>query len=240
MLSTIYEDSDLWVLNKPAGMPTVRLPNSSQISIADILLEKHPNQSAVGSMQDCGIVHRLDNHTTGCLVVAKTNDAYQHLRQQFDQNQITKRYTALVVGQLTDTGQVTITISHMQHRATRMKCTPIGGQTAHTLWTTTRRYPISKLGAAGFSLADIQITTGVRHQIRVHMAHEGYPLAGDSLYQSRNIRNCDRLQLPHYLLHAREIEFTSPSSGQRIQCRADLADLFTTTLKRLDEIVKRH
>lgn len=240
MLPILYEDNDMFVVSKPAGMPATRQKNG-QLSVADMMVAQFPELARVGSEQDAGLVHRLDNDTSGCLIVARTPEAFTALRQQFDANTIYKEYQGLVVGHPVATGQCDAPMIHDPKSSKRMRCARPDetGQPAHTEWTVLHYYPISTEGPAGYAHLQIQITTGVRHQIRVHMAHLGHPLVGDQLYQSRGQRSCDKLKLPQHLLHAAHIICTSPSSGKEIRCSAPLSPHFSQTLKRLDEIEKR-
>jgi 23S rRNA pseudouridine1911/1915/1917 synthase len=147
----------------------------------------------------------------------------------------------VVIGHLPATGRCDTPIIHDPRSSKRMRCTRPGegGQAAHTEWTVLHHYPISPLGTAGYTHIQVHITTGVRHQIRVHMAHLGYPLVGDPIYQSRRQRICDRLGVPHHLLHAADIGFVSPATGQKTTCVAPLPSHFLLVLKTLDETEKR-
>lgn len=240
MLPILYEDNDMFIVSKPAGMPATRQKNG-QLSVADMLVEQFPALAQVGSTQDAGLVHRLDNDTSGCLIVARTTTAFAALRQQFETNAIYKEYQALVVGHPTPAGYCDTSIIHDPKSTKRMRCAHANetGQPAHTEWTVLHYYPISIIGPSGYAHAQIHITTGVRHQIRVHMAQIGYPLVGDRVYQSRGQRSCDKLDTPHHLLHAVCIACISPSTGKKIRCEAPLSPLFAQTLKTLDEIEKR-
>lgn len=240
MLPIIYEDDDMIVVNKPVGVPATR-KKSGQLSVADMLAEQFPAMAHIGSAQDAGLVHRLDNDTSGCLIVACTSEAFAALRRQFDDGTIYKEYEAVVVGHPPLTGHCDATIIHDPKSSKRMRCAhpEETGQPAHTEWTLLQYYPISPRGPAGYAHVRVRITTGVRHQIRVHLAHAGYPLVGDRVYQSRGHRNHDKLGVPHHLLHAARITCISPSSGKKIQCDAPRSPLFLQTLKTLDETEKR-
>ncbi len=237
---SLYEDSAVWVVNKPAGMPCTR-KKDGRWSVADVVTKLLPTLCGVGSAQDCGITHRLDNGTSGCLIVAKTPEAYAALRRQFEANTIYKGYQAVAIGHPPATGYCDAPIIHDPKSAKRMRCARTGetGQSAHTEWTVLRNYPISPLGPAGYVHMQIRITTGVRHQIRLHMAQLGHPLVGDTTYQSRTQRCCDRLGLLHPLLHAHRIEFLSPATRHRVTCEAPLLSDFAHILKTLDETKKR-
>lgn len=240
MLSILYEDPAVMIINKPAGMPSTRHSNG-QLSTADMLMKQFPEQSHIGPLQDAGLVHRLDNDTSGCLIVARTPQAYEALRRQFDDGTIYKEYDAVAVGHPPATGGCTLPIIHDPKSGKRMRCVQPGetGQEAHTEWTVLHYYPVSPEGPAGYAHLQIRITTGVRHQIRVHMAHLGHPLVGDHVYQSRMQRDRDKLNTEHHLLHATHIEFLSPETGAQVRCEAPRSPLFAETLKKLDETEKR-
>lgn len=240
-LPLLYEDPSTLVFNKPAGLPSVRAQREQTASVADLLAHQDPERAQIGSAQDCGVVHRLDNDTSGCLIVAQTQEAYDALRQQFCDDTIDKEYWAIVIGHPVDQGQIDIPIRHSPQSRKRMRCAQTSERAlaAHTEWQVVTRYPISPVAPAGLSLLQLHITTGVRHQIRVHMAQLGHPLVGDTTYQSRTQRTCDRLGLPHHLLHARRIGFFSPATHQRVRCEAPLPTQFERTLKTLDETKKR-
>ncbi len=240
ILPILYDDSAVMIVNKPAGLATTRVAGG-QLSASDILTEQFPDLSNVGSAQDSGVVHRLDNDTSGCLVVAKTEIAYQDLRQQFDAATIYKEYVALVVGHPSQTGHCDLKIVHDPKSTRRMRIAHPGeeAQLAHTEWEVDHFFPISEIGPAGYALVRLRISTGVRHQIRIHMVSIGHPLVGDRMYQSGRQHSYDLLHSPHHLLHAVVVRFRSPATGQEVHCQAPLPSHFEQTLKTLDE-TQRH
>lgn len=228
-LPTLYEDPAVLVIDKPCGLPSVRISKSRALTVADFL------------KPGCEPVHRLDNNTSGGLLIAKTPAAYNALRQQFDAATIYKEYLALVLGHPPLQGSCTVPIAHSAKSSKRMRCAAADekNQPAHTEWEVICLYPPSPIGPIGYTLLRIRISTGVRHQIRVHLSHMGHPLVGDTLYQSRSQRNCDLLHLPHHLLHAARIGFVSPATHKNVECNAPLPELFGCTLKSLDETQNR-
>lgn len=242
ILPILYEDRAVMVVNKTAGLATTRM-SSGQMSVADLMVAQFPALATIGPTTDAGIVHRLDNDTSGCLIVAKTPESYATLRQQFETTTIIyKEYIALVMGHPPQTGICDLGIIHDPHNSRRMRVAQPSeaAQPAHTEWTVERHFPISKMGPTGYTLVRVRISTGVRHQIRVHMASLGYPLSGDAIYQSRGQQACDKLHPPHHLLHAAAIRFLSPATGQEVRCTAPLSPHFEQALKTLDEIQRRH
>jgi 23S rRNA pseudouridine1911/1915/1917 synthase len=234
MIQLLYRDDVVIVVDKPAGVASTPHPRRSTITIHDMLRSQIPDVACDETLPDGGAVHRLDTDTSGCLIIARTPAIYTALRAQFAQRCVKKIYTALVVGQPPLQGATDVPIDHAGSK--RMRCGSDATQAAHTEWEVLTSYPMSSAGAGGLALLHIQISTGVRHQIRAHMAYLGYPLVGDRLYQNKQQRHCDRLGLSHHLLHASEITFTHPETGVCISCRAPLPAPFATVLKRLDEM----
>lgn len=228
-LPIVYEDPDVVVINKPVGLASVSVSRGKLQSVTDFL---RPGEA---------LAHRLDNDTSGCLIIARTPAAHSALRRQFENASIYKEYLAVVLGPAPSHGHCDLPIIHAPKSARRMHCAPSGesGQPAHTEWEVIRHYPPSPIGPIGYAQLRIRISTGVRHQIRLHLSHLGHPLVGDRLYQSRSLRDCDGLGIPHHLLHASRISFISPATKQHITCVAPLSTPFQQALKTLDEYPKR-
>lgn len=203
-LEIIYEDADVIVVNKQAGILVHATETSTEPTLVDAILAHHPEIAAVGDdKRRFGIVHRLDKEASGILVVAKTPEAYLHLKNAFATRQTTKRYTVLVMGKmLDDVGTVTFPIARSRSRA-RMAARPLSqeGKEAITHYEIKQRY-------ANATLLDVQIETGRTHQIRAHMFALGFPVAGDTLYVRRGIK---QLPLGRLFLHARELTVPLPS-----------------------------
>lgn len=245
MLPILYEDDSVIVLNKPAGMPSTRhaqhtsakpLPAAQRSrplvmedSVADALADYLPTLAQVGTPGiDCGLAHRLDNDTSGCLLAAKTSTSHAQLRRQFDQGLVEKEYVALIWGHPPQSATITQAIQHHPKSKQRMQIAPVGsGQDAVTTYTVIQYYPISAVVPSGFAAVKVRIKTGVRHQIRVHLASIGHPLLGDRQYQSTQQQQLLRLPCPYHMLHASQLSFTSPSTSQRIYCRAPLPTHFS-------------
>lgn len=223
MLTFLYEDTCCAVVQKPSGLPV--LPSTRGKS-QTVSAELARHSSLFQDLPEFGIVHRLDNDTSGCLLVAKSPEAYEFLRKQFEEQSIGKEYLALVSGHLPRSGHITSPIAHHPRNQRRMYC-HVGGQPADTRFTVLHYYPASSLDPLGLSLAQIQITTGVRHQIRVHLASVGHPIVGDTLYGH------PRHETTHHLLHAASIEFESPETHARVRCEAPLPTHFTSVLDRI-------
>jgi len=196
-LDIVYEDDDLAVVNKPAGMMVHAGAGATggernRGTLVNALLHRFGSLSKVGGALRPGIVHRLDKETSGLIVVAKTDVAHRKLAMQFSSRQMTKRYIALVHGwPANDRGTINTAISRDAVRRTRMTTRRRGGRTALTHYEVRERIA-SRLGK--FALLDVRIETGRTHQIRVHMASLGHAVVGDALYGATRELRADRVQ----------------------------------------------
>jgi len=179
-----------------------------------------------------GIVHRLDKETSGLLVVAKNDVSHERLSDQFRDRQVFKMYVALVYGRVSkERGEIDARIGRSPHNRTRMSVLRGGaGRTAHTIFEVAERYQ-------DFTLLNVQIKTGRTHQIRVHLAHIGHPVVGDSAYgggRENSIRDVAirraAQSLGRQFLHSAELAFTHPRSGERLQFMTPLPSELTTFL----------
>jgi len=184
-LNIVYEDNDLAVINKPAGMMVhagagATNDERNRGTLVNALLHRFGRLSEVGGEVRPGIVHRLDKETSGLIIVAKNDVAHRKLAKQFSSRQVKKRYTALVHGWPTkDTGTINTAISRDAVRRIRMTTRGHGGRAAVTHYEVRERI-VSPFGK--FALVDVRIETGRTHQIRVHMASIGHRVVGDALY----------------------------------------------------------
>jgi 23S rRNA pseudouridine1911/1915/1917 synthase len=219
-LDVVYEDDDLAVVNKPAGMMVhagagATDDERNRGTLVNALLHRFGQLSATGGELRPGIVHRLDKETSGLIVVAKNDEAHRQLAAQFSARKVKKTYIALVHGWMKqDKGTVNSSISRDAVRRIRMTTRRPGGREAITHYQVTRRIesPFGK-----FSLLEVRIDTGRTHQIRVHLSSLGHPIAGDALYGApREIRgkSAPGIGLDRNFLHAAAIAFTHPRSAE--------------------------
>jgi len=222
-LHVIYEDADLAVIDKPAGMMVHAGAGSTDDernrgTLVNALLHHFTTLSQLGGGLRPGIVHRLDKETSGLLVVAKTDSAHRKLASDFSRRQVRKTYVALVHGWL-KSGQGTISapIRRDLVRRTRMTTRGSGGREAITHYEIERRIdsPYGK-----FTLLKLRIETGRTHQIRVHLASIGHPIVGDTLYGAPNqirAQSSAALSLSRNFLHSIELQFAHPRTDQALQ-----------------------
>jgi 23S rRNA pseudouridine1911/1915/1917 synthase len=237
-LEIVYEDQDLAVVNKPAGMMVHAGSGATEDArnrgtLVNALLHHLRELSSSSGPLRPGIVHRLDKQTSGLIVVAKNDLAHARLASMFSRRQVRKLYLTLVQGELVqEKGTVNASISRDVVRRTRMTTRREGGRPAVSHWEVLRRIQ----GPYGrFTLASVRIETGRTHQIRVHMASLGHPVVGDMLYGASSEivplpegtkRGVPRLSLGRNFLHAAELEFAHPITGERLSLVSNLpADL---------------
>ncbi len=208
-LEILYEDNDLVAVNKPAGLVVHAGAGRASGTLVNALLHHFKSLSSVGGDLRPGIVHRLDKGTSGIILVARTDAAHRSLAAQFANRTVEKTYLALVQGKPeSDRGSIDLPISRDPERRTRMTARLASGRHAHTEYRVLERY-------AKFSLLEVLIGTGRTHQIRVHLAAVGHPVAGDSLYGAAAQPDLDRPWL-----HALRVRFASPSTGERLSLEA--------------------
>jgi 23S rRNA pseudouridine1911/1915/1917 synthase len=209
-LEVLYEDADVIAINKPAGMVVHSGAGQHSGTLVNALLHRFGKLSSVGGDLRPGIVHRLDRFTSGVILVARGDTAHRNLAEQFASRQVEKIYVALVHGRVqNDQGRMDTPIARDPVRRVRMTARLAHGRQAITSYQVLKRF-------ANFSLLEVKIGTGRTHQIRVHLASVGHPVAGDKLY------GAPVGALGRYFLHARQIAFSSPGTGERITVSAPL------------------
>ena len=239
-LDVLFEDDDLAVVNKPAGMMVhagagATDDERNRGTLVNALLHRFGALSGVGGELRPGIVHRLDKETSGLIVVAKNELAHRKLSAEFSGRKVKKTYVALVHGWLkNDKGTISSPISRDAIRRIRMTTRRIGGREAITKYVVERRIE-SDFGK--FTLLKVKIETGRTHQIRVHLASLGHPVVGDALYGApREIRGKSgpTISLPRNFLHSSELQFEHPRSGELLSFSSPIPGPLTEFLRRLD------
>jgi 23S rRNA pseudouridine1911/1915/1917 synthase len=229
-LEIVYEDDDIAVVNKPAGMMVHAGAGASEDArnrgtLVNALLHRFGQLSETGGELRPGIVHRLDKATSGLIVIAKNDEAHRKLAAQFARRQVKKTYIALVHGWMKqDRGTISSSISRDRVRRTRMTTRRSGGREAITHYKVQKRID-SRFGK--FTWLELQIDTGRTHQIRVHLASIGHPVVGDTLYGApRQIRGTNHAtsSLRRNFLHAARLAFQQPRSGESLAFSAPLPE----------------
>ncbi|MXX38733.1 MAG: RluA family pseudouridine synthase [Gemmatimonadetes bacterium] len=234
-LSIAYEDDDLLVVNKAAGMTVHPAPGATEGTLVNALLHHGRDLSGINGALRPGIVHRLDKETSGLLLVAKRDAAHRTLAASLQAHQIERCYAALVWGVLREeNGQIEAPIG--RHPKNRKKMAVIAdGRAAATNFKVAERFPFT-------SLAECQLETGRTHQIRVHLAHIGHPVFGDPVYggrdQARGVRPEYRRQanwmlslIKRQALHAKKLRFAHPTTGEMMEFTAPLPEDFQAALE---------
>jgi 23S rRNA pseudouridine1911/1915/1917 synthase len=241
-----YEDDDLAIINKPAGMMVHAGAGATEDqrnrgTLVNALLHHFATLSAVGGEMRPGIVHRLDKETSGLIMVAKNDEAHRKLAAQFARREVKKTYTALVHGWVKkDQGTIAASIRRDPVRRIRMTTRGTGGRDAISHYSVVRRLdtPFGK-----FSLIEVKIDTGRTHQIRVHMASLGHAVVGDVLYgapremRARRGRATDEggaISLSRNFLHAAQLELVHPRTGKRIALESPLPAELQTFLATIE------
>ncbi|PSO45073.1 MAG: RluA family pseudouridine synthase [Parcubacteria group bacterium QH_9_35_7] len=209
-VEVIEESNNFLVVNKPSGLLVHPTAKKEKITLVHWLLDHYPDIKTVGDFDDRpGIVHRLDKDTSGLLVVARNQEMFKHLKQQFKQRKIEKRYTTLVHGNIdSDTGTIKLPIARGKNG--KMVAKPADsdkGKRAITKFKVKKRF-------SGYTLLDVQIITGRTHQIKVHFYARNNPLVGEDYYiQNNQINNLDE-ELGRAFLNARKLCFYDLDNGK--------------------------
>jgi 23S rRNA pseudouridine1911/1915/1917 synthase len=213
-LEILHEDEALLVLNKPPGLVVHPASGHEKHTLVNALLHHCAGQlSGIGGVARPGIVHRLDKETSGCMVVAKTDETHVALAAQFASRKVEKIYHAIVCGEMQrERGEIHAAIArHPSHRK-RMAVNDEIGRPALTTYRVLERLN-------GATLVEALLHTGRTHQIRVHFKFLGFPLVGDNVYGNRqNVRLAEltRYKAPRQMLHACQLSFIHPRSGKRL------------------------
>jgi 23S rRNA pseudouridine1911/1915/1917 synthase len=231
-LSLVYEDEDLVVVNKPAGMAVHVGAGVRSGTLVNALLHHVGKLSSAGGELRPGIVHRLDKMTSGLVIVAKNDLAHRALAEQFKSREVRKTYTLLVHGRVSsDQGEISKPVGRDPFRRTRMK---VGGLRAREALT---RYKVIRR-LRGFTLLEAHPQTGRTHQIRVHFASIGHPIVGDTIYGAPSklqLAGREVATLSRTYLHAAFLEFQHPRTRQAVSFQAPLPPQLQEFLTSLSE-----
>ena len=222
-LDVVYEDADVIVVNKPKGLVVHPAPGHPDGTLVNALLHHCGDSlSGIGGALRPGIVHRIDRDTSGLIIAAKNDYAHQHLSAQLQDHSLARTYECVVVGNLkADSGTVDAPIG--RHPVDRKKMAVVSnGRPAITHWEVIARYP-------GYTHVRCKLETGRTHQIRVHMAHIGHPILGDTVYGAK--KPVPGLQ--GQCLHAVGLCFIHPRTGEVVECSCPLPEEFREVLRKL-------
>lgn len=221
-ISLVYQDDQLIVLDKPAGLSVHPGPGHPDGTLVNALLARCPDIRGIGGVIRPGIVHRLDKDTSGLMVVAKTDLAHQSLSQQIKDRQVTKGYLAVATGALIPShGAIEAPIGRDPRNRKRMAVVT-GGRAARTHYRVLDSF-------AGCQLMELYLESGRTHQIRVHLAYLGHPLLGDRLY-GRGTQLVQR-----HFLHAHHLAFAHPLTGEPVEFRCGLPPDLQQALRLLEQ-----
>ncbi len=212
-LNIVFEDDDVIVIDKPAGLPVHPSPGHADDTLVNAVLARFPNLPGIGGSVRPGIVHRLDKDTSGLMVIAKNDAAMQHIQKQFKLRTMLKRYLTLIKGNISpDEGTIEAPIGRDPQHRQKMAVVSDGRQSR------THYRVLQRLGE--FTLLEVTPHTGRTHQIRVHLAAIGFPVVGDAAYGYKVPF------LGRQFLHASRLGFTLPSTGEQVEFNSKLpADL---------------
>jgi 23S rRNA pseudouridine1911/1915/1917 synthase len=228
-LKIVYEDEDLAVIDKPAGLSVHPGAGTGVATLVHALLFHFKKLSGAGGEARPGIVHRIDKGTSGLLVVAKNDEAHVGLSRQFQNRTVQKSYLALVHGKLKNpSGEISMNIGRHPTVRTRMSAQKGRGRTALSFYRTIEVI-------RDFSLLEVRIKTGRTHQIRVHLSALGHPVAGDDVYgEHRYAQFAKKYGKPgRYFLHAAELKFSQPRTGEPLEFRSALPEDLRALLERI-------
>ena len=239
-LDIVYEDDDLIIINKSAGISMHPGAGNYDNTIVNALINYNKNLSNIGDELRPGIVHRIDKDTSGLMVIAKNNKSHEHLSNQFSEHTITRFYQALIWGKLRpQMGKIETLITRSTKNRQLMQVGASKGKKAITNYKTLEVFENNNTPT--FSLVECKLETGRTHQIRVHMSHKGNNILGDKKYKKKfkKFKNIDEeleksiLKLDRQFLHAKMLGFIHPTSGKELEFSSILPHELENILKTL-------
>lgn len=225
-LEIVYEDNDLLVVNKPKGMVVhPAAGNYTDTLVNALMFHCKSSLSGINGVLRPGIVHRIDKNTSGLLIVAKNDNAHRHLAQQIKEHSFTREYVAVVYGNIKDdAGTVDAPIGRHPIDRKKMCVTDKNSKHAVTHYEVIDRF-------SGFTMIRCKLETGRTHQIRVHMAYIGHPVAGDDVYGPKKVIKA----LGGQCLHAQKIGFIHPTLGEYLEFSSEIPNVFSEFLHKLQK-----
>ena len=225
-LDVVYEDEDVIVVNKPKGLVVHPAPGHPDGTLVNALLHHcGASLSGIGGEARPGIVHRIDKETSGLLIAAKNDFAHAHLAAQLKDHSLARTYECIVCGSVrADSGTIDAPIGRDPADRKKMAVTEKNSRPAVTHWEVVARYP-------GYTHLRCRLETGRTHQIRVHLAWRNHPILGDTVYGHRK----PELGMESQCLHARELTFVHPRTGERVTVRCELPEYFKAVLEKLEK-----
>ena len=223
-LDVCYEDADVIVVNKPKGLVVHPAPGHPDGTLVNALLAHCGDSlSGIGGERRPGIVHRIDKDTSGLIIAAKNDFAHASLAAQLKDHSLARTYVCIVCGNIReDSGVIDAPIGRHPADRKKMAVTEKNSRSAVTHWRVLERF-------GGYTLVECRLETGRTHQIRVHMAYRGHPILGDMVYG----RKKPELGQDSQCLHARELTFVHPRTGERVTVSCGLPEYFTQLLQKL-------
>jgi len=231
-IKVIYEDNDVLVIDKPAGLVVFPEGQTKENTLIGTLIKENPELESVGEPPRYGVVHRLDKDTSGLLLVAKNNKSLIFLQKQFKNRKVEKKYICLVEGIIkTERGRVETLIGRSPSDRRKQKAYPLsdlgrGKREAITEYRVLERFD-------GYTLLEVRIKTGRRHQIRCHFSYLQHPVAGDKLYGFKNSKTPKGLT--RHFLHAAYIKIQLPN-GENKEFSSELPEELKNVLENLKKI----
>ncbi len=223
-LDVCYEDADVIVVNKPKGLVVHPAPGHPDGTLVNALLAHCGDSlSGIGGERRPGIVHRIDKDTSGLIIAAKNDFAHASLAAQLKDHSLARTYVCIVCGNIReDSGVIDVPIGRHPADRKKMAVTEKNSRSAVTHWRVLERF-------GGYTLVECRLETGRTHQIRVHMAYRGHPILGDMVYGHKK----PELGQDSQCLHARELTFVHPRSGERVTVSCGLPAYFEQLLQKL-------
>ncbi|MBL8915060.1 MAG: RluA family pseudouridine synthase [Archangium sp.] len=217
VLKVLHEDASLVFVEKPAGLNSQPLAPGEKGTVANGLIARFPEMAAVADdPREAGLCHRLDKETSGVILAARTREAWQAMRAAFSEGgQVEKHYLALVNGPLADEGEIDVPLAHAGDHVVPSETE---GRPAFSIFKVLKRHGV-------WSLVDVQLVTGVLHQVRAHLAAIGAPIAGDVLYGGKALPGLER-----FFLHASSLDVTHPVSQKRVHVECQLPPELSSAL----------